>query len=59
MIKNKICPRCGSTNCEESINAPKKVLKFLYPERTKKIHCYLCYTCGASETTYELKGGKR
>jgi predicted nucleic-acid-binding Zn-ribbon protein len=53
MIKNKVCPRCGSLNCEESTKNIPKQKAHLYPVGAKKVSCYLCYNCGASRITYD------
>lgn len=55
MIQQIVCPECDSTNCEESINNIKKKDKYLYPDKVKKLHCYLCYDYGASEISFEMK----
>ena len=52
MVKNKVCLKCGSLNCEESTNKVSKKHIHLYPPGTKQVSCYLCYDCGASEVTY-------
>ena len=43
--KQKVCPECGSKNCEEIIKHDKHM-----PKARKRV-CWLCYDCGASETT--------
>ena len=52
MVKKKMCPYCGSGNCEESVKRIVKRKANLYPPRAKVSSVWLCYHCGAGETTY-------
>ena len=42
--KQKVCPICGSDNCEEIEKHDK------YMPKGKRRVCWLCYDCGASRT---------
>ena len=37
VVKPKVCPECGSVNCEEATRLVTKEKAHLYPEGTKKV----------------------
>ncbi len=52
MIIAIICPKCGSQNCEISVQEVTEDKGCFYPAGTVVSLCYLCYGCGASHVAY-------